>query len=274
VTRASFADHKRLFIEPREFNTDLTPQMVFSHLVEKGLFRIGADLKCPVCSLTSWSALDALHQQSVCPFCGSRFDPTRQLVEGEYSYRRSGVLGLEKNTQGAVPVVLLLQQLFVNLGPFRHGHAYGASFDLVPTNPGSGLPTCETDFVLLTLTPRSYKTTVLIGECKDAGGTIDADDVDNLRQVAEAFPKHRFDVFILLAKLAPFTAQEIALARTLNTKSWQRRMILLTARELEPYSLFERTNAELGLNLRAVAVDDLAEATHQIYFAPPAPRNN
>lgn len=71
----------------------------------------------------------------------------------------------------------------------------------------------------------------MIGECKDAGGTIDADDVDNLRQVAEAFPKHRFDVFILLAKLAPFTTHEIALAGALNTKPWQRRVILLTARE-------------------------------------------
>ena len=47
----------------------------------------------------------------MCPLCGNAFDATRQLVEGQYAYRRSGVLGLEKNTQGAVPVVLLLQQL-------------------------------------------------------------------------------------------------------------------------------------------------------------------
>jgi len=44
--QASFADHRRLFIEPRDFGTDLTPQMVFSYLVEKGLFRIGAELTC------------------------------------------------------------------------------------------------------------------------------------------------------------------------------------------------------------------------------------
>jgi hypothetical protein len=78
-TGSKFADHRRLYIEPRDHRTDLTPQMVFSHLVEKGLFRIGVDLKCPACALTSWTALDALHQQSVCSLCGNDFDATRQL---------------------------------------------------------------------------------------------------------------------------------------------------------------------------------------------------
>ena len=44
--QASFADHKHLYIEPREHFTELTPQMVFAYLVEKGLFRIGAELTC------------------------------------------------------------------------------------------------------------------------------------------------------------------------------------------------------------------------------------
>ena len=44
---------------------------------------------------------------------------------------------------------------------------------------------------------------------------------------------------------------------------------MLTARELEPYHIFERTNAELGLDLRDSTVKDLAEATHEIYFASP-----
>jgi hypothetical protein len=47
----SFEVHKQLYIEPRDYRTDLTPAMVFSHLVEKGLFRIGSDLRCPTCAL-------------------------------------------------------------------------------------------------------------------------------------------------------------------------------------------------------------------------------
>lgn len=266
-TGSKFADHRRLYIEPRHHGTDLTPTMVFSHLVEKGLFRIGTDLKCPACALTSWTALDSLHQQSTCPLCGNVFDATRQLVEGEYTYRRSRILGLEKNTQGAVPVVLLLQQLFLNLMRSRSDGIFGVSHDLVPKDAVAGLPTCETDFCIFTPTPRVDRTSILIGECKDAGGTIDTKDIDHLRQVADALPQNRFDVFIVLAKLAPFSADEIALARALNSKPWMRRVIMLTARELEPYHLFERTNAELSLDFRCSTAEDLANATHDIYFA-------
>ncbi len=50
---AEFSDHERLFIEARPYNTKLSPADVFAHLVEKGLFRIGADLTCPACRLPS-----------------------------------------------------------------------------------------------------------------------------------------------------------------------------------------------------------------------------
>jgi len=267
ATGSKFKDHAKLYIERRETGTDLTPGMVFSHLVEKGLFRIGVDLKCPACALTSWIALDGLKQSAVCPLCGNSFDATRQLVEGGYTYRRSGVLGLEKNTQGAVPVSLLLQQLSVNLMTSRYESIFGVSHDLVPNDPHSGLPTCETDFCILTKDWRSDKTTVLIGECKDVGGTIDGDDIDRLKRVAEALPNKRFNVFIVLAKLAPFSPEEIALAKALNSEPWTRRVIMLTARELEPYRLFARTNVDLGLKLKHGSAEDLANATYDIYFS-------
>jgi hypothetical protein len=239
---------------------------VFSQLIEKGLFRIGVDTKCPACALTSWTALDALHQQSVCSLCGNSFDATRQIVEGEFAFRRSGVLGHEKNAMGAVPVALLLQQLSVNLMGALSDCIFGASYDLIPTNATAGLSKCETDFCVLTETPHSDRTSVIIGECKDVGGKIDKKDIEHLKQVADALPNDRFDVFVLLAKLAPFNADEIELAKTLNSKPWMRRVIMLTARELEPYHLFERTNIELGLDLRGHTAENLANATHEIYF--------
>ncbi len=76
--QASFADHRRLFIEPRDFGTDLTPQMVFGYLVEKGLFRIGAELTCPTCNLSNWIALDAL-QQARFNNCTSTCEVSRAL---------------------------------------------------------------------------------------------------------------------------------------------------------------------------------------------------
>ena len=45
---------------------------------------------------------------------------------------------------------------------------------------------------------------------------IDTDDIENMRRIADAFAKDRFEVFILFAKLSPFTETEIALAMALN----------------------------------------------------------
>jgi hypothetical protein len=244
---ASFKDYEGLYGGHHPFNTQLEPGAVFTYLVEKGLFRMGAELACPHCRMSSWTALDVLKQRVVCEMCGGDFDATHQLVNGAWHYRRSGVLGAEKNAQGAIPVVLTLQQFKVNMGGFLGGGMYSPSLDLNPKE-GTDLPKCEIDFAWLI--PQHYpeKTVVIIGECKDRGkgdngedkGTINATDIDHLKRVADALPRKRFEIFIVLAKLCPFTADEIALAKTLNER-YRKRAILLTARELEPYHFYERT---------------------------------
>lgn len=141
---------------------------------------------------------------------------------------------------------------------------YAGSYDLA-AREGIDLPTCEVDFVMIR--PRTYpdRAEVLIGECKDEGGTIDANDIQNLKRVADAFPRDRFSTYVVLSKLSPFTDAEIELARTLNER-YRRRVILLTARELEPYFMFERVKKELGLDLHGGTAEELARATAQIYF--------
>jgi hypothetical protein len=90
-------------------NSKLTPPDVFTFMVDKGLFRIGVDLNCPKCGMTSWVALDVLRQRAACELCGHEYDATRQLIPSVWRFRRSGVLGAERNAQGAVPVALTLQ---------------------------------------------------------------------------------------------------------------------------------------------------------------------
>ena len=273
---ANFKDYENLYIEPRSHKTKLDPASVFTYLVEKRLFRVGVELTCPHCRMSSWTALDVLRQQVVCELCGHEFDSTRQLVNGVWYYRRSGVMGAERNAQGAVPVVLTLQQFEVNMRGVFGKALYSPSLDLEPKD-NANLPKCEVDFVWLM--PQRYpeKTVVVIGECKDRGkgekgkdeGTIDAKDIDNLRRVADALPRKRFDTFIALVKLCPFTAEEIALAKTLNDK-YRYRTILLTARELEPYHFFDRTKVEFT-NIREYVhmPQDLATATAEMYFKDP-----
>jgi hypothetical protein len=241
--------------------------MVFEHLVAKGLFRIGFDLECPTCALSSWTPIDSVRQSMTCTLCGADYDATRQLVDRPSAYRRSGVLGLEKNTLGAVPVATLLQQLSVNFFLGSYKMHFGTSYDLSPADATSGLPTCETDFVVVSGSLQSDKVVVLIGECKDRAGKIDSDDFENLRQVADAFPASRFAVFMVFAKLGPFNLDEIEGAKELNAK-WGKRVILMTHRELEPYHIYDRTNKELGLELHGSTPDELADATDLLYFEP------
>jgi hypothetical protein len=264
---AKFSDHEDLYIEQRAIGTKLKADAVFAYLVEKGLFRIGAELTCPNCRMASWTALDTLKQKVICDLCGHEHDATRQLVNGMWHYRRSGLLGAEKNAQGAIPVALTLQQLGANVHGLRHEGVYSPSLNLEP-KAGVDLPKCEIDFVWVSPRPYPRRTVVILGECKDQGPVKIEEfkkDVDNLRRVAEALPRKRFKSYVLLSKLAPFTPEEIEHAKTLNTEH-QQRVILLTARELEPYHIFERAKAEVDRKHHGGSPEDLAQATAEMYF--------
>ncbi|MDR3464111.1 MAG: hypothetical protein P4L76_17550 [Beijerinckiaceae bacterium] len=269
---ASFKDHEDLYIEPRPFGTKLDAPMVFAYLVDKSLFRLGAELICPSCRLASWTALDQLRQQLVCDLCGVAFDATRQLIDGEFHYRRTGVLGLEKNAQGAVPVALTLQQLAVNIDGFHHNAMYLPSIDVEPKE-GVELPACEIDFLGIIPATSLDRAEVILGECKNEGGQIDAKDVENMRRIADAFPRKRFDVFIVFAKLAPFSDGEIALAKSLNGE-YQQRVILLTDRELEPFHIYEHTRAETGIVTHGGSLGECARVTSAIYFNGTGPEQS
>jgi hypothetical protein len=263
----TFAEHEGLFIESRPVNTKLTPTHVFEHLVAKGLFRIGADLVCPVCQLSGWIPLDQLKQSNSCEYCGETYDATRQLVNSEYHYRRTGVLGLERNAHGAIPVILLLQQMTVNLHALRGTGFFLPSYELTP-KPDTDLPKCETDFLILLPSGGRRKTQIIIGECKDAGGTIDVDDIAKLGKIADAFPRDSYEVFILFAKLGSFSPAEIGLAKSLNGQ-WLNRVILVTHVELEPYHTYELREAELQDRRYAGSPDQMAHNTRHLYFSTP-----
>ncbi len=261
---AKFSDHEDLHIEPRPPGKTLTPGAVFGYLVEKGLFRIGVELTCPGCRMNTWTPLDALKQQVVCDLCGHEHDATRQLTEcNEWYYRRSGILGAEKNAQGAVPVSLTLQQLDTSFHSGLHGNMYSASLELTPRTGVDGAA-CEIDFAWII--PRAYprKTVIILGECKDQG-PITAAEITKLKRVADALPRKHFKTFVALSQLAPFSDEEIKDACSLNDEH-RRRLILLTARELEPYFVYERTKAEMGVESYGGTPEDMADTTAKIYY--------
>lgn len=268
---AKFADHHDLHIEQRPPGTQLTPADAFGYLVEHGLFRLGADVKCPRCQMTTWVPLDTLKERVTCDRCGHEHHAARQLAASDWRFRRSGVLGAERNAQGAIPVALTLQQLDTTVhGPFGT-EAYSASLDLTPLPGKLGKP-CEIDLVWLMAKARwdENRTVIILGECKNKK-VIDANTVKSLAEVADAFPKDRFEVYILLSKIAPFTPDEIERAKALNTGG-RRRVIMLTARELEPYFIYERTKKEFSFTDHGHDPQDMANITAEIYFSPASPK--
>jgi hypothetical protein len=262
---ASFSDpDDLLFIDGKRVGKEFQPPDVFAHLVSQGIFRIGAELVCPACQLRSWVALDALKQRLTCELCGEDYDATPQLVNVQWHYRRSGLLGVQRDAQGAVPVALTLQQLDTNLRNLSNHGFYSPSLE-VEFSDDQGKCECEVDFIWAIPGRYPDHTAVVLGECKDHG-PIDADGIGNLGRLAVRLPPHRFVVYVLLAKLAPFTQEEIEAARKLNTGR-ERRAILLTNRELDPYRIYARIEKQFGLKGYGSTPEDLAQTTERIYFA-------
>ncbi|MGH8651926.1 MAG: hypothetical protein ACREYE_06950 [Gammaproteobacteria bacterium] len=156
-----------------------------------------------------------------------------------------------------------MQQLDTSFHGGLHGKMYSPSLDLVPKEGADGSP-CEVDFVWII--PRAYprKTVVILGECKDQG-PITVADMANLKRITDALPRKRFKTFFVLSKLCAFSVQEIESAKALNDK-YRWRVILLTARELEPYFIYKRTKAELDVDVYGGTPEDMAKATMRIYF--------
>lgn len=260
----NFKEHADLYLRPRTKGVSLCPQEVLSYLVEMGLYRIGKELKCPICRLTSWISLDILRQEVCCEMCGNKYDATPQLVRnGEWHYRRSGIMGKEKNVHGSIPVLLTMQQLHTCLNRMPDENIYIPSTELELKN-SEKTEKCEVDFIWFIAKADYFKSCIILAECKDQE-EIDKNDVENLKKVAMNFPENRFKVFILLSKLSSFTKDEIILAQNLN-KEMENRVILLNTRELEPYDIYERTTSETGITGHSFNPEEMAKVTRLTYL--------
>lgn len=264
----SFSPHKDLYIESRTHANGLTPPDVLSYLVAKGVFRIGVDLTCPNCEMTSWIHVDALRQRATCELCGDEHDASRQLVNAEFAFRRSGLLGTQRDGQGAIPVTLTLQQLDTFLYGFSDRSAVVTSLDLRPLDASAP---CEVDFAWLDFGDVERPPTLLLGECKDAG-PLDINEfratLESLCNVAEAFHAKRIEACILYAKLSTFSEAELTIVKELRA-SRKCKFILLTQQELEPYQAFAHLKEAGKINHVGGTVRDLVRISEEVYFGDP-----
>jgi len=253
-----------LFIEPRPSGSKLTGNAVFAYLLKRGVFRAGLRFECPNCQLEFWISLDDIRTDATCEYCGQRFNVTPFLKDRDWAYRRSGLFGRDDNQEGAIPVVLTLQQLDTTLHSGRL--LYTAAMTLKPKS--AKIRPCETDFVALVPHSREGKIEIVIGECKTRQA-IEDDDVAKLQAVAEAFPKERFNVYVVFAKLDVFSEEELNRVRRLNPR-YPPRVIILSPPQLDPYYAYEEAKERDGKRLIVVSLSDMARATSQIFLSQPA----
>ena len=264
----SIQEYKHLFLEPRPKGIELKPGDVFSYLLKKGVFMTGLEFDCPSCQLNFWMSLDDVRTEVSCEYCGNRFNVTPYLhIKYVWKYRRSGLFGRGDHQEGAIPVVLTLQQLHTTF--HSREMLYTAAMKLKPKSANTVKfknSECETDLVVIVPRSRDGKIDIAIGECKTRKEITD-DHVNNLQAVANAFPIERFNVYIIFSKLSSFSTEELARARRLNN-GYHQRVILFTNRELEPYYIYERTAQEYKIDRHAVSFEDMARVTEQVFFQP------
>jgi hypothetical protein len=258
--RPNFGNFENLYIDHREV-PKAKPEHAFTYLTKKEVFRVGLKLTCPHCQLDYWLALDDIATEVKCELCGNTFKIISQLHDRDWEYRRSGLFGREDHQQGSIPVALTLQQMGTT---FHREMIYCTAVNI--TALSADVESCETDFVIVSQGHYERRVSLAIGECK-TNSDITAQDVQNLKRVADAFERTRIEPFIIFAKTAPFKPEEIACCQAAQGL-YHRRVILLSDRELEPYFIYERTEREFEIPPSAISFEDMAQATENIYFHP------
>jgi hypothetical protein len=242
---------------------ELKPDDVLTYLLSRGVFRVGLEFTCPNCELPSWIHLDDVRTKSTCLYCDYNYDVAPQLRDRDWRYRRSGIFGREDDQLGGVPVALTLQQLSTSL----HDQLVMYSTAMKFRPAGADIEPCEADLVAVIcgmLGISESPVQILFGEAK-TGRRIDEEDIRKLGKLARAIPKDLAQSFILFSKTETFSADEIRLAQTLNDQ-YERRVILWSRDELEPYFLYERAADRLGEQRYASTLTDMANITHRLWF--------
>jgi hypothetical protein len=123
---------------------------------------------------------------------------------------------------------------------------------------------CETDLFIAAL--GHWGIQIVIGECKDAGGAITADDAKKMSAVADAFPTDIFEPYILFSKTGAFTPDDIANCRLAQPEHERSRVIMLTDEQLKHERIFEVRDEQVQIRGTAASLENMAEFTRETYL--------
>lgn len=158
----------------------------YEWFVQKGIFKLGLQTKCPNCQRNSWFAMETLKEEFDCPKCLNTFRAAGNIDQGRsgWFYRTAGPFSVPNFADGAFSVLLTLEVLTGGLVSSRRSTSV-LSFEA--TSPGAvGL---EADLAMF-WRERIYgddTAGILFGECKSYG-IFKTKDFQRMRYLAETFP--------------------------------------------------------------------------------------
>jgi len=259
---SSFVAHQDLHIQART-RPVLTPDETFDYMLRLGMFQAGLKLTCPSCQLKPWLAIDKLHINAKCEYCGASVEIISQLKDRDWHFRKSGLFGADNNQEGAIPVILALHLMSHLSSSDQFSHTTALKLDA----PSEGLD-CETDLVVL---GRSRSVmgedhlAIAIGEMKSNSDTINDNDIANLMDTKRMLDKSGLKTYLVFGKTASFTHDEIERFKQLSESDVD--LILFTDQELNHYNLsaYYHTLDDLPQSY-AHTFDDLAANSKHLYL--------
>ncbi|RYH62481.1 MAG: hypothetical protein EON54_09190 [Alcaligenaceae bacterium] len=158
----------------------------YEWFIQKGVFKLGLQTKCPNCQRNSWFAMTALNEHLDCPKCLNTFPAAGNIDQGKggWFYRTAGPFSVPNFADGAFSVLLTLEALAGRMISSRRSTSI-PSFEA--TAPGK--VELEADLAMFWRDGiyGDEITGILFGECKSYG-LFKPKDFQRMRYLGETFP--------------------------------------------------------------------------------------
>lgn len=278
VSRGGAQKDDRLIAE-REASVAEVKRKLSGHrydwFIQKGIFRLGLQTRCPNCQRNSWFAMTTLHEELDCPKCLNTFSAAGNIDQGRsgWFYRTAGPFSVPNFADGAFSVLLTLEVL---AGRITSGRRSTSVLSFEATAPGK--VDLEADLAMFWRDGSYGEDTsgILFGECKSYG-PFKPKDFQRMRYLAATFPGA---VLVFSTLRESLTKEEItALTRLakFGRKYWKAErplnpVLILTGAELLNWERPPRCwNEELQNRFQNVhSLMQHCNASQQIYLGLPS----
>lgn len=158
----------------------------YEWFIQKGVFKLGLQTKCPNCQRNSWFSMAALTEEFDCPKCLNTFTAAGNIDQGRpgWFYRTAGPFSVPNYADGAFLVLLTMEALAGRMASSRRTTSV-PSFEATAL----GKVVLEADLAMFWREVSYGEDTdgILFGECKSYG-LFKPKDFQRMQYIAETFP--------------------------------------------------------------------------------------